>query len=403
MLRKMEDYREVVGDAIIADLVKKARRLYNRHIIQINSTFIGGGVAEILSRLVPMMNDEGIDTGWRVLHGNAIFYDMTKKFHNGLQSADIKISEEEKQLFVEISEEFSSYTHIHHDCVVIHDPQPLPLIRYYKKRQPWIWRCHIDISEPNKKLWDFLKSFMLRYDIIIVSAEEYKKKDLPVEQRVIAPAIDPLSLKNRAMKEKEIAKYIKQSGIPTDKPIITQVSRMDKWKDPEGVLEVYEHVRKKVDCRLLYCFNIASDDPEGMEIYTRLRERSANLVEKKDVLFVMGNNEFLVNAIQSFSDVIIQKSTKEGFCLAITESLWKSKPVVASSVGGIPLQINDGDSGFLVDPFDFDGFADRIVEILKNKKLAEKLGRKAKEFVRENFLITRLMRDYLDLIHELVI
>ncbi|MGA1824224.1 MAG: glycosyltransferase [bacterium] len=402
MLRMLEDYIEVVGDNIVADIHKKARKLYDKHIIQINSTFIGGGVAEILSCLVPMMNDVGIDTGWRVVHGNAAFYNITKKIHNGLQSAEMDLSDMERELYTEVNEEFASYTHLNHDCIIMHDPQPLPLIHYIKKRQPWIWRCHIDLSEPNKKLWEFLKNFMLRYDVIIISREEYKKKDLPVAQRVIAPAIDPLSIKNHSMSEQDIAYYIKEACIPTDKPIITQVSRMDIWKDPEGVLEIYEKVRKKVDCRLLYCYNLASDDPEGMEIYNRILHKAKDLVEKGDVLFVMGNNEFLVNAIQRISSVIIQKSTKEGFCLAVTESLWKSKPVVASRVGGIPSQIVDGVTGFLVDPYDYDGFSDRIISLLHDEKLADEMGKKAKEYVRENFLVTRLMGDYLDLINELI-
>ncbi|MGA1868890.1 MAG: glycosyltransferase [bacterium] len=402
MLRMLEDYIEVVGDTIIADIHKKARKLYNKHIIQINSTFIGGGVAEILSCLVPMMNDVGIDTGWRVVHGNAAFYNITKKIHNGLQSAPIQLSNMEKKLYGEVNEEFASYTHIGHDCVIMHDPQPLPLIYYFKKRQPWIWRCHIDLSDPNRELWEFLKNFMLRYDVIIISREEYKKKDLPVEQRVIPPAIDPLSIKNRIMSKRDIASYIKNTCIPTDKPIITQVSRMDIWKDPEGVLEIYNKVREKVDCRLLYCYNLASDDPEGIEIYNRILEKAKDMVKKNDVLFVMGNNEFLVNAIQSISSVIIQKSTKEGFCLAVTESLWKAKPVVASRVGGIPSQIIDGVTGFLIEPYDYQGFADRIITLLRNKKLAEEMGQRAREFVRENFLVTRLMGNYLDLINELV-
>jgi trehalose synthase len=289
-----------------------------------------------------------------------------------------------------------------HDCVIVHDPQPLPIIIFYQKKQPWIWRCHIDLSEPDPGLWDFLKRFMLRYDLIIVSSERYKKKNLPVEQRVIPPAIDPLASKNIDLPQDMIAKYLKQAKIPLDKPIITQVSRMDKWKDPEGVLEVYERVRRKVDCRLLYCCNLATDDPEGMDIYSRMHEKTRELRKRKDILFVLGNNEFLVNAVQTYSDVVIQKSTREGFCLAVTEALWKGTPVVGSNIGGIPLQIIDGKSGYLADPYDYQGFADRIIALLKNKKLADKIGGNAREFVRRNFLITRLMGNYLDLINELI-
>ena len=401
-MKRIEDLIPIVGDNVISALHKKAKRLYKKHIIHFNSTFMGGGVAEILYNLVPMMNDIGVDAGWRVLHGNASFYELTKKFHNGLQGADVTLSDMEKRLYLEVNDSFASYTHIDHDCVIVHDPQPLPFITNYRKRQPWIWRCHIDISSPNSMLWEFLKRYMLRYDVVIVSSEIYKKKDLPVEQRIIAPAIDPLSPKNRELPEKMIREYIKHADIPTDKPIITQVSRMDKWKDPEGVLEVYERVRKKVDCRLLYCYNLASDDPEGMEIYSRIYEAAKEHAENRDVLFVMGNNEFLVNSIQTFSDVIIQKSTREGFCLAVTEALWKGTPVVASNIGGLPLQIEDGKSGYLVDPLDYDGFADRIVELLKNSKRAREIGINAREHIREKYLITRLLGDYIDLIDELI-
>ncbi|MFC1709109.1 glycosyltransferase [Candidatus Omnitrophota bacterium] len=402
MLSSMEDYIEIVGDKVISDIYKKASKLYDKHIININSTFQGGGVAEILSRLVPMMNYVGVDAGWRILHGHPAFFDITKKFHNALQGGDINLSQMKKGLYLEANQGFAVYTHLNHDCVILHDPQPLPLIRFCHKKQPWIWRCHIDLSNPNKQLWDFLKSFILRYDMIIFSSEKYKKPDLPVDQRIIYPAIDPLSLKNRDLSQKDVLKFIKKAGIPTDKPVITQVSRMDPWKDPEGVLDVYEQVRKKVDCRLIFCYNLASDDPQGMEIYSKVYQRAKRQVDNGDVVFVIGNNDILVNAVQRFSDVIIQKSTKEGFGLVVTEALWKGKPVVASNVGGIPTQIKDGQNGFLVDPHDINSCADRVVEILKNPSLAKELGGKAREYVREKFLTTRLLSDYLDLLLEIL-
>jgi len=398
----MEDYIEVVGDKVISEIYKKANKFYGKHIININSTFQGGGVAEILSRLVPLMNYVGVDTGWRILHGNPAFFDVTKKFHNALQSGNINLSQMKERLYLETNQEFAVYTHLNHDCVILHDPQPLPLVKFCHKKQPWIWRCHIDLSEPHKDLWDFLKQFILRYDIVIFSSEKYKKPDLPVEQRIIHPAIDPLSLKNRDLSQDDISKYIKKAGIPTDKPVITLVSRMDPWKDPEGTLEVYEHVRKKVDCRLLYCYNLASDDPEGMQIYSRVYNKAKDLVARGDVIFVLGNNDILVNAIQRFSSVIIQKSTREGFSLSITEALWKAKPVVAGNVGGIPLQIKNGKTGFLVDPYNIKECADRIIELLKKPALAKQIGENAKEFVRENFLTTRLLLDYLNLLNDVL-
>jgi trehalose synthase len=397
-MRSLDDYKEIVGDKTISDIYKKARTLYAKHVLHINSTFQGGGVAEILSSLIPLFNDIGVDTGWRILHGSADFFTITKKFHNALQGDKINFSEMKKQLYLQTNEYFSVYTHIDHDCVIIHDPQPLPLIKFYKKRQPWIWRCHLDLSSPHKELWNFLKRFVLKYDLVIISNEKYKRKDLPVEQRVIPPAIDPLSSKNMELSAKDSEKYLRKYNIPTDKPLITQISRFDKWKDPEGVIEVFNIVKKKVDCRLILCGNMAADDPEGGKIYEKVKKRASRLTNNNDIILITSENDILVNSLQRSSAIIIQKSIKEGFGLTVTEALWKGKPVVASNVGGIPFQIRDGENGFLVEPFDTNGFADRIIQILQDKKLASEIGKKGKETVRNKFLITRLLLDYLDLL-----
>lgn len=398
----IENYIEIVGERVIASLHRKASRLYDKHILHLNSTFQGGGVAEVLSRLVPMMNDIGLDSGWRILHGNPAFFEVTKKLHNALQGADVTITEPEWRLYLDINEGFAAYSHLDHDCVFVHDPQPIPFIRFFQKRQPWVWRCHIDLSTPNTGIWDLLRKYLLRYDIVVFSSEHYRKPELPVDQRVISPAIDPLSLKNRDLDASEIARYIHDAGIPTDKPIITQVSRMDPWKDPLGVLSVYRLVREKIDCRLLFCYNLATDDPEGMRTYSQVLERARASAREDDILFVVGNNDNLVNAIQRFSSVILQKSLREGFCLTVTEALWKKKPVVASKVGGIPTQVSDGYNGFLVDPHDIAGCADRITELLSNPTLATRLGNNGHETVKEHFLTTRLMSDELDLMSELL-
>jgi len=398
MSKRLEDYLKIVGDDVIANIFKKCRKLHNKHILNLNSTFIGGGVAEILDSIVPLMNTTGLDYGWRVLHGCPDFYNITKKFHNGLQGDDVCLSKKEKDLYLKVNEEFSSYTHIDHDYVIVHDPQPLPMAYFLKQDQPWICRIHVDLSNPNKKLWDFLKTFIFHYNVLIVSMEEYKKKDLPIEQVVIPPAIDPLSLKNMDIHKSVISKYIKELNIPTDKPIITQVSRMDKWKDPIGVLRIYEKVRQKIDCRLLYCFNLASDDPEGMDIYNKVVEEAKEFIDSRDIIMISKDDKLMVNVIQNISDVIIQKSTMEGFALTISESLWKETPVVASNIGGIPSQIIDGKTGYLLNPYDYDGFSDRIIELLKNKKLCKDIGKNGKEHIRRNFLITRLMDDYLNLL-----
>ncbi|MBL7067117.1 MAG: glycosyltransferase [Candidatus Marinimicrobia bacterium] len=397
----LNDYRKIVGDKVISEIYKKARGLYGKSIIHLNSTYMGGGVAEILNSLIPLFNEIGIDAGWRIIRGNPDLFNITKKFHNALQGDKINLSEIKKKLYVQTSEDFSVYTHLDHDCVIIHDPQPLPLIKFYKKRQPWVWRCHVDISNPNEQLWEFLKGFILNYDIAIFSSEEYKKDDIYLDQKIIHPVIDPLSPKNMELSEKVISKYLKKFGVPTDKPLLTQISRFDKWKDPEGVLDVFKLVKSEVDCRLVLCGSMATDDPEGVKIFKQVEKKANELIAKGEVILITSENNILVNALQRRSDVIIQKSIREGFGLVISEALWKERPVVASNVGGIPLQIVDGVNGLLVDPFDNEGFADRIVEIIKHPNLGKELGEKGKESVRKKFLVTRLLSDYLDLMRDM--
>lgn len=401
-MRSLDDYSEIVGDEVLSSIYRKARPLSGKHILHINSTYQGGGVAEILGSVVVLMNDIGIDTGWRILHGTPDFFAITKKFHNALQGGQINLTEIKKHLYIRANEDFSVFTHIDHDCVIIHDPQPLPLIKYYAKKQPWIWRCHMDLSVSNSMLWDFLKKFILRYDVVIMSSEKYRRGDLPVEQRIIHPAIDPLTPKNMEISEVFISKYLKKFGIPRDKPLITQISRFDRWKDPEGVIQVFKLVKKKVDCRLVLCGSMAADDPEGWMIYEKVEQKAKDLIENKDVILITSENSILVNALQRVSAVIIQKSTREGFGLTVTEALWKGTPVVSSNIGGIPLQIEDGENGFLVEVGDKQGFANRIVQLLKNPDQAEQIGKKGREMVRKNFLITRLLADYLDLLNDLI-
>jgi trehalose synthase len=401
MLR-LEDFRHIVPDERLAEIYSRAKNLYGKTIVHLNATYQGGGVAEILYSLVLLMNDVGIDTEWRILHGSQEFFEITKSFHNALQGAPLELTEEKKALYIQVNENFGRFAHIDHDCVIIHDPQPMSLIRSYRKRQPWIWRCHIDVSAPHEDLWDFLKGFMLKYDEVIFSSEKYFKQDLPVNQRLMLPAINPLSQKNADMSDELVLEYITHAGIPTDKPLMTQVSRLDPWKDPEGVVEVFKKVKEKVDCRLLFCYNAASDDPEGFRIYNKVYKQVADLVKAGDVLFVMGNNESLVNAIQRFSNVIIQKSTREGFCLCVTEALWKGTPVVASNVGGIPMQIQDGVNGYLLEPKDLDGFAERIIHLLKNPEDGKNIGAEGRKTVRDKFLITRLLSDYLYMLNAIM-
>jgi trehalose synthase len=401
-MRSLEEYRDIVGEEVISCVYRKARTLYGMKVLMINSTYYGGGVAEILNTFIPLMNDAGIEADWRILRGTPDFFDITKKFHNALQGDQINLTQMKKRLYSQASGDFSSYCHIDHDCVIIHDPQPLPLVKYYRKRQPWVWRCHVDLSDPNIKLWDFLKSFILRYDMVVVSSPKYRREDLPVFQRVIYPAIDPLSPKNMDISDNTIAKTMKKFGIRMDKPLLSQVSRFDKWKGTDSVLDIFDAVRKKVDCRLVICGSMATDDPEGRQVYEKIRKRANDLMLKGDVMLITSENNILVNALQRSSAVVLQKSSKEGFGLTVTEALWKGKPVVASDVGGIPHQITDGEDGFLRKPDDNQGFIDAILDIMKNPKVGAALGKKGKETVRQRFLLTRLLSDYLDLLNDIM-
>ena len=401
-MHDIDTYREIIGDKAFSYLFKKANKLSTRKILNINSTAQGGGVAEILESLVILMNELGIYAGWRILHGNPDFFSITKKFHNAIQGNSIRLSELKKKLYLKTNQDFSIFTHIDHDAVIIHDPQPLPLIRYYKKKQPWIWRCHIDLSNPHKELWHYLKKFILRYDRMIISSESYRLDKFPVQQTVIPPAINPESPKNMDLSTREINRQCKKYKIPLDKPIITQVSRFDRLKDPAGVIKVFKKVKSKIDCRLVLCGSMAVDDPEGIKIYEQILHCAQKMIEKGDIIIFNVENDILVNVLQRISSVIIQKSLKEGFGLTVSEALWKETPVVASNVGGIPLQIIDGENGFLLEPLDCGGFADRIIYLLENPSKAEEIGKRGKEVVREKFLITRLLADYIDLLNELI-
>ncbi len=400
-MHRLQDYHGIVPDELIHRIYQKTSKIYNKHIVHINSTALGGGVAEILNSLVPLMNDVGIDAGWRVLHGNNDFFSITKKFHNSLQGEKINLTEIKKKMYLQNNENFSVFTHLNHECIIVHDPQPLPLCNFYQKKQPWVWRCHIDLSNPNRALWEFLKRYILKYDMVIVSHEDYKKPDLPVEQRIIHPAIDPLTPKNMELTRKDIDKTLRKFHIPTDKPLMTQISRFDKWKDPLGVVDVFKKVKSEVDCRLILCGNMAADDPEGMEIYQKVRRQVSKEIKSGDVMLITVENNILVNVLQRVSDVIVQKSKREGFGLTVTEALWKGTPVVASNKGGIPLQVINDVTGYSLDPEDNDAFADKIIELFNDREKAVKFGEKGREHVRENFLMTRLLLDYFHLLDDL--
>jgi trehalose synthase len=401
-MRTLEDYRDIVGDDVIAEIYRLARPLYGKRVLHINSTYYGGGVAEILYSIVPLLNAAGLDADWRMLRGTPEFFNITKKFHNAIQGESIRMTDIKASIYIENNQDFASYCKIDADCVIIHDPQPLPLIRFYKKRQPWIWRCHVDLSHPNEDLWYFLKGYILAYDGIIVSDERYVRKELPTKYTIIDPAIDPLSSKNKDIPEELIERTLQKYGVPTDKPLITQISRFDKWKDPENVIEVFKLVRKECSCRLVLCGSMATDDPEGWECFEKTRNAAGPLLDNKDIVLLTVEDNILVNALQRKSSVVLQKSIREGFGLTVTEALWKGKPVVASNVGGIPRQVIDNKTGFLVEPQNIHGCADIVSSILKHPNVGQSLGENGKEHVRKNFLITRHVIDDLKLLNNVL-
>ena len=395
----IENYRRIAGRKVLNNLYQKADKVKGKHILCISSTYQGGGVAEILNSSVILLNELGIDVGWRILHGSPDFFTVTKKFHNALQGEKINLSNIKMKVYTETNRRFSVFTHIHHDLVMVHDPQPLPLISFYNKKQPWIFECHVDLTAPNQWVWNYLKEFIENYDHFVVSLEKYKK-DLSIPQSVIYPAIDPLTAKNKMVSEREIDKYMSKFGIDRNTPIISQISRFDKWKDPIGVLKVFEEVRQKVNCQLVLLGDFASDDPEGQKIFENVKERTKKSKYEKDIKVLVVSNNFLVNCLQRASSVVIQKSLREGFGLTVSEALYKGTPVVASNVGGIPLQVIDGINGFLNEPKDYKGFSRSILKLLSDENLRTKFGEKGKEHIRNNFLITRLMLDWLDLFHK---
>ncbi|MFV1859944.1 MAG: glycosyltransferase, partial [Anaerolineales bacterium] len=382
-LKQLTDYRELAPAGVLDEIYEKAGLLKGASMVHVNATAIGGGVAEILDNFVLLMNDVGVRTDWRVLHGTLDFFEITKKFHNTLQgNRELSFSEDELELYKTVNHRFASWADLDHDFVIIHDPQPAALVEYYDHSHPWVFRLHIDITDANPQAFDFMAPYIEQYDRMIVSAEAYKRPDLGVSQQIISPSIDPLSPKNIDLSYEQRMEILRKYKVPTDKRFITQVSRFDPWKDPEGVLSVWERVRQQADVRLIFAYAMAPDDPEGARIYQSMAEVAADHLQSGDVLFVQGDDPLLVNAIQSTADVVIQKSTREGFGLVITEAMWKGSPVVASNVGGIPTQIVDGESGFLVDPYDLDAVAETVVRLLNDEALAAEIGANARERVR---------------------
>lgn len=389
-IHTIDDYEPFIGKEAVRRIKAKARPLHDLHVMHMNSTYYGGGVSQILASLTLLMNSLGIETGWRVVHGPPDFFSVTKKFHNALQGAEINLTDRKKEIYERVVYENAVRNHLDHDVVFVHDPQPLPLITHYRKKSPWVWRCHLDLTAPNREVWNYLVPFIEKYDAIVLSCGEYRL-DLKRPQVFFTPGIDPFSIVNRELSESAIDERLEHYGIPTDLPLVVQISRFDHWKDPVGVIKAFEMARKEEECTLVLVGNVATDDPEGAEVYRSL------LAHRSERVIVMSVQDgALVNALQRQAAVVLQKSLREGFGLTVSEAMWKGAAVIGGNVGGIRYQIRDGETGFLVSSVD--EAAKRIVQLLRDPDLRKQLGHAARERVRENFLITRTVEQYLDLI-----
>ncbi|MCJ7666404.1 MAG: glycosyltransferase [Actinobacteria bacterium] len=391
----LKDYQDIIGKKNINQIKSLALLLKGKKIVMVNSTKDGGGVAEILQRLVPLLNELDIDCRWEVMEGDRNFFGITKNIHNSLQGEKISFNNEDFSQYLEINKRNAKNLDLGNaDIVVIHDPQPLPLRNYYSgNKTKWVWRCHIDMSKPDLALWKFLQKYVMEYDCSIFSISKFSKS-LPHPQYLIAPSIDPLSDKNCELDENKIEEVLRSFNIKKDKPIILQVSRFDRFKDPIGVMRAFRLVRKEVDCRLILAGGLASDDPEGKTVFEEVKKEAAGDPDI-DILLLESKSDIEINALQRIADVVIQKSIKEGFGLVVTEAMWKEKAVIGGNVGGITIQLYNHRTGFLVNSLE--GAAYRIRYLLNRPDIANKIGKQARDFVTQNFLITRHLRDYMAL------
>jgi len=389
-IQTVEDYEKLIGARDVERIMKKVHALKDIHVVNINSTFYGGGVAELLSSLTLLMNSSGIKVGWRAIQGAPDFFSITKKMHNALHGDSINLSERKMKIYEDIVYQNVMRNHLDsHNFVIVHDPQPLPMIRHYKKNGPWIWRCHVDMTSPNRDLWRYLIKYIELYDALILTLEEYKQ-NINVPQLFFMPAIDPFTIKNRELSEAEINDRLSHYEIPTDLPLVVQISRFDRWKDPVGVIKAFKKAKKEINATLVLLGNIATDDPEGEEVYESLLEE-----REERIIILSCQDSALVNALQTRAAVVLQKSLREGFGLTVTEAMWKGTPVIGGNVGGIRYQIKNGYNGYLVSSVD--EAAQRMVSLLKDEKLRHEMGKRARETVQERFLLVRYMEQYLDL------
>jgi trehalose synthase len=388
----LDAYRAVVGDRTIDELYRLAASLRGKRVQHVNATRAGGGVAEILNRLVPLMRELSLQATWDVLRGEDEFFRVTKAFHNAIQGEPLELTSADYEIFLKWNRLNARELDLHGDFVVLHDPQPCAMVEARSGAgQTYIWRCHIDASHPHRGLWAFLERYIRRYDASLFSAPQFTQR-LPIPQFLVAPAIDPLSDKNRPLTAEQVDAVLERHGIDPRRPILTQVSRFDRFKDPLGVIRTYKLVKETNDCQLVLAGGGASDDPEGAQVLAEV-QAAAGRDPDLHVLLLPNDAHLEINALQRASTIILQKSTKEGFGLTVSEGLWKGKPVIGGATGGIPLQILDGVTGYLV--YSPEGAAFRARYLLNHPEAAAEMGRRGVEQVRQNFLLTRNLRDYL--------
>lgn len=397
----LKDYKPIIGPKEISTIEKLADSLQSQHIVHVNSVAVGGGVAELLNPLVVLANELGVRVGWRFLPGTSSFYGVTKRMHNALQSEKVKFTKQDFEVYHDILERTSIFNHFeYHNLVMVHNPQALGLIQFFKKRkQPWVWRCHIDLTKPDLTLWRKLLPWVKQYEAMVVSHKNYQRRDAHIPQHIIPPAIDPLRVKNIVRSKSECNSYLrKQTDLDLKRPFIVQISRFDKWKDPLGVIKIYKLLKAEIpNLQLVLMGDMAGDDPEGPEIYHRVMETKGN---DKDIHILTMRDDHLVNALQTQAKVVLQWSKREGFGLVVAEALWKGTPVIARPVGGIPLQVINGKTGYLCKTTA--EAARSCLKIIKNPKLRTKLGKSAREHVRKNFLITTLLKKHFELYNKYV-
>ncbi|HKW33237.1 MAG TPA: glycosyltransferase [Candidatus Acidoferrum sp.] len=390
----LENYADVVGAGEIEELRALAKPLRGRNIEMVNSTAVGGGVAEILNRLVPLAEELDLNIRWDVMKGAEEFFDVTKSFHNALHGEPYQANHKDFEVFLSYNEQNCATLPLDAEFMVIHDPQPAALIHGRPRGlNHWVWRCHIDLSHPNRAVWDFLEKFVSRYDGAMFSSPDFSRQ-LSIPQYLFYPAIDPLSEKNCSLDREFIEQVLHRYQIDPQRPILTQISRFDRLKDPVGVIRAYRIVKRYFDCQLVLAGGSASDDPEGALVLKEVL-RAADRDPDIKILELPAWAPLEVNALQRASTVVVQKSLREGFGLTVSEALWKKKPVVASAVGGIPAQIIHKHTGLLA--HSVEGTAYQIRFLLSHPEIAARLGEHGHEHVKENFLITQKLKRYLAL------